>query len=391
MRIGHFGTSISLNQVVLAQMVIQQEQGHDVISLCADDEWAEAIKERDIRVIDVRLARHNPLATLTAAVQLWNICRRERFDVLHTHNSLPGQAGRIAAWMARVPAVVHTCHAWPLHQPRSLLFSSVYRALETLAARAAHAVLFQNPDDMQKCIDSKVVPSNKATLIGNGINIEQLLARVSDDARHRVRQELGIGNSTFVIANVARLEPLKGHTFLLQGLKRLEEQVNREFVALFVGTGTHEREIRSQVNRLGLQSIVRFTGYRHDIPDLLKAADLSVLTSRFEGVPRALMESMALGLPVVATDVPGTRMLVESERTGLLVEYGDVEGLADALMRLVEDPELGTRLGENGKSAVTSEFDVHLVVGRIIQVYDHVLSGGNGGLPSRNGDGELIS
>ena len=167
MRIGHIGTSISLNQVVLNQMVIQQEQGHDVVSVCADDQWAEAVKARGIRVIDVALARHKPLATLSATKQLWDVCRRERFDVVHTHNSLPGLAGRIAARLASVPAVVHTCHAWPLHQPRSPLFSATYRVLETLAACAADATLFQNPDDMRRCIDLKVVPEHKATLIGN--------------------------------------------------------------------------------------------------------------------------------------------------------------------------------------------------------------------------------
>jgi len=381
MRIAHIGTSISLQQVVLNQMVYQHKKGHDVIGLCPDDEWAEPMKAKGIRIINVPFRRHSAIATLWAALRTRAICRRERFDVVHTHNSLPGVVGRIAARLAGVAAVVHTCHAWPLHQPRSPIFVSIYRALETLASKAAHAVLFQNPDDMHSCISQKVISPSQGTLVGNGIEVAQFLSRVSAGARARLRKELGIGDDVFVLAKVARLERPKGHSFLLQGLRRLVTSTKREVVALFVGIGENEEEIKVQVERLGLRRVVRFTGYRHDVPDILAAADVSVLTSLFEGVPRALMESMALGLPVIATDVPGTRMLVRPGEVGLLVEYGDIKGLADALMKLIEDPELAWRFGEAGKHLVHARFDERFVEDRILQVYDHVLHGKSGQLP----------
>jgi glycosyltransferase involved in cell wall biosynthesis len=285
-------------------------------------------------------------------------------------------AGRIAARLAGAPAVVHTCHAWPLHQPHNPVLGVPYRVLETLAARAADATLFQNPDDMRSCIKLKVVPAQKATLIGNGIDAAQLFAGVTANARLRVREEFRIDDESFVLVNVARLELPKGHSFLLQGLRCLVNRANRKVVALCVGVGKDEGKIRAQVEELGLEPVVRFTGYRHDIPDILTAADVSVLTSLFEGVPRALMESMALGLPVVATDVPGTRMLVQSETTGLLVQYGDVEGLTNALARVMDNPGLARSLGQAGKRLVETTFDERSVVDRVLQVYDHVLSGG---------------
>ena len=384
MRIAQVGTSMSLNQVVLNKMAHQREKGHDVTALCPDDEWARAIKAKGIRVIAVPFVRHSLLATPMAAVRMWAVCRHERFDVVHTHNSLPGMAGRIVARLAGVPAVVHTCRAWPLNEPRSPVFSWAYGALEILASRAAHAILFQNSDDMRSWSELKVVSPRKATLIGNGIDVAGFLARVSADARLRVRKEFGISNEAFVLVKVARLERLKGHDFLLQGLRRFVTRANREVVALFVGIGKDEEHIRAAVERMGLQRVVHFTGYRHDIPDILAAADVSVLTSLYEGVPRALMESMALGLPVVATDAPGTRMLVQSGRTGLLVEYGDVEGLASALMQVLENPELARGLGQAGKHRVETTFDERLVVDRILQVYDYVLAGGRGQLPQWN-------
>ena len=375
MRIAHAAHSMFLGQIGLNQMVYQLEMGQDVVALCPDDEWAGVIKDRGIRVIDVPFLRHNLFATLMATARMWRICHRERFDVVHTHNSLPGVTGRIAGRLAGIPAVVHTCHAWPLHQPRGRIFHWLYKTFETLAARGADATLFQNTDDMRTCIALKVVPASKAVLIGNGIDTQQLSARASSDGFLRIREEFGIGSEAFLLVNVARLERPKGQAFLLQGLHRLVGRTDREVVALFVGTGKHEKEVRAEVKRLGLEPFVRFAGYRRDVPDILQAADVSVLTSLFEGIPRSLMESMALGLPVVATDVPGTRTLVESGRTGLLVEYGDVEGLVNAFTQLIDEPELRKRLGENGRRLVRTKFDERLVAERVQRVYERVLQG----------------
>ncbi len=375
MRIAHIGTSMSLNQVVLNQMVYQRDTGHEVVALCPDDEWTVDINARGIRSISVPFLRHSLLGTMASAVQTWRICRRERFDVVHTHNSLPGIAGRIAARLAGVPAVVHTCHAWPLHQPHSWLFSWIYKTMETFAARAADAVLFQNPDDMCDCIDSGVVPASKATLIGNGIDTAQLLSKLSGNGRARIREEFDIGRDAFVIAVVARLEIPKGHTFFLKGLQRLIECTHRQVTALLVGTGKHEEKVRAEVRRLGLENCVRFTGYRNDVPDILEAADVSVLTSLFEGVPRAIMEAMALGLPVVATDVPGTRALVEPNINGLLVDYGDATALANALAQVMENPIIARDMGRRGKNLIRTKFNERMIVNRILEVYDHIIHG----------------
>ncbi len=381
MRIAHVATSISMTQIVLGLMKLQKEEGHDVVALCPDDEWALPLKAEGIRVVDIPFRRHSVWFTLVAGIRVRAVCRRERFDVAHTHNSLPGVAGRIAAGRARVPAVVHTCHAWPLHQPRGRLFTWTYRLLETIAGRHCHAVLFQNPDDMRSCLSLGIVPRDKATLTGNGIDAGAFLARVSPRARDRVRRELGIDDDAFVVVTVARLEPPKGHDFLLRGLGRLLERTERRVVALFVGVGESEERLRTLARERGLGDVVRFTGYRDDIPDLMAAADASALTSRFEGVPRAVMEAMVSGLPVIATDVPGTRLLVREGETGLLVGFGDVEALAGALLRVAGDPALARRLGEAGRALVTTRFDERVVAERVRQVYDTVLAGEGRPLP----------
>lgn len=375
MRIAHIATTISLNQIVLNQMLYQKNKGHDVVAIGPDDEWAEGIRAKGIPLIGLPFKRHNLPATALAALQTWSTCRRERFDVVHTHNALPGVTGRIAARLARVPCVLHTWHSWPARLPRPFHIAVGFRVMEPIATALAHAVLFLNPDDLATWSEFRGVDRSKARLIGNGINVDEFANRVGPDARRRVRSELGIPEEAIVIAKVARLEhPRKGHDFFLEGVKRLLEKVRRPVVALLVGTGDDRSAIEAVIQRLGLVGTARFTGYRRDVPDVLAASDVSALTSPFEGVPRALMESMAVGVPVVGTDVPGTRMLIRSGECGLLVPMGDVEALADALAKLCEDSALARRFAESGRRRVKEHFSEPVVAERVLRIYEHVLA-----------------
>jgi hypothetical protein len=171
MYIAHVSTSVTLNQTVFNQMVYQQKQGHRVVALCPDDEWTKPIKYRDIPVIHVPFLWHNAKASLTSALlRTFLVCRKEKFDVVHTHTLLPGIAGRIAARLAGVPCVVHTFHSWQPHLYKSLAFRLVFYATEIAASHFAHAILFQNPDDLRSWSKIPAIPIKKGTLVGNGID-----------------------------------------------------------------------------------------------------------------------------------------------------------------------------------------------------------------------------
>jgi glycosyltransferase involved in cell wall biosynthesis len=375
MYIAHISTSVTLNQTVFNQMVYQQKQGHRVVALCPDDEWTKPIKYKDIPVIHVPFLWHNAKASLSSALlRTFQVCQQEKFDVVHTHTLLPGLAGRVAARLAGVPCVVHTFHSWQPHLYKSLAFRWAFNMSEIAASHFAHAILFQNPDDLRNWSRIPAIPTQKATLVGNGIDFAGITNKVGSGARERIRNEFGISEDAFVIVNVARFEPQKGHFFLLQTLKDLIPHVNRKVVALLVGIGIDQEKIEAEVKRLNLQDVVYFTGYRQDVPDILTASDVSIMTSHYEGIPRALMESMALGIPVVATNVPGTRHLIQSGQTGLLVEYGDIPGMTDALVKVLTDSALAERLGKSGKHLVQTRFNEYTVADRVEAVYMHILN-----------------
>lgn len=375
MYIAHIATSVTLNQTVFNQMVYQQKQGHRVVALCPDDEWTRPIKYKEIEVIHVPFLWHNTKASLTSALlRTFQVCRRRKFDVVHTHTMLPGVAGRIGARLAGIPCVVHTFHSWPPHLYKSTFFKWAFRVSEIVAAHSAHAILFQNPDDLGSWNEIPAVPRRKATLVGNGIDFSAIKRKVNPGARERIRHELGIDEDAFVIVNVARFEPQKGHTFLLQTIKHLVQRVDRKITVLLVGMGVDQDKVEAEVQRLDLQSIVHFTGFREDVPDIIAASDLSVMASHYEGIPRALMESMALGLPVVATDVPGTRTLIQSGKSGLLVQLGDIAGFSDAIHSVLTNRIVARQLGENGKRLVQTEFNEYVVADRVEEIYEHILN-----------------
>lgn len=377
MHIAHLSTAVTLNQTVLNRMIYQKNCGHRVVALCPDDEWAEGVRAHGIEVIEVPFIRHNLIQSFTrAALRTYQICRRERFDVVHTHTLLPGIAGRIAARLAGIPLVVHTFHSWVLHKPRSLLFRLVYQALELLAAYFGHVMLFQNSDDLQAWSRISAIPKQRAVLIGNGIDINKIISQVKPNARERIRQEFNIDKNVFLTVVIARLELYKGHSTLLRAFKQIVSSTSHQIAALFIGIGEDRHLIESEIGQLGLKDIVKFTGYRQDVPDIITASDLSVLTSQYEGIPRALMESMILGKPVIGTDVPGNSSLIQSRENGILVEHDNASGLASAIIELMENPALASLLAENGRQTILSNYDENKVAAYEIELYQQFLKSG---------------
>lgn len=377
MYIAHLSTAITLNQTVLNRMVFQKKNGHRVVALCPEDEWTEDIKAHGIEVMEVPFIWHSLLHSFTtAALRTFLICRREHFDVVHTHTLLPGIAGRVATRLAGVPAVVHTFHSWPLHKPRGKAFTLAYQALEVLAAYFAHVVLFQNDDDLRSWSQIPGMPRNKAILVGNGIDFQTIISKVKPGAREIVRREFGIADEATVLVMIARLELYKGHMMLLNAVRQIVSTSDHDLAVLFVGIGQDRPQIEEEATRLDLNEIVHFTGYRLDVPNILTASDITILTSRYEGIPRALMESMALGIPVIATNVPGNRALIRSGENGILVEHDDVPRLATAIRSLIENPGFASRLAMHGKQTVLKEYDEYKVAARVEEIYRQVLSTG---------------
>src|SRR5207249_3179177 len=276
--------------------------------------------------------------------RLVSLMRAERYTIVHTHNSITGAVGRLAARLARVPLVIHTTHGFHFHENMSALRRLPWVVAERWLSRFCDLLLCQNRQEVEEIRRLGIRPRQGVCHVGNGIDLGQF--------RPRARMP---ENPRPVLLCVARLEAVKNHTMLFRAFDILRRR--HDAILKLVGEGPSREGYERELASAGLADAVEFLGYRYDVPELTAAADVAVLTSVKEGIPRALMQAAAVGVPVVATDVKGTREVVVNAQTGFLVPLGDAEALADRLGRLLDDAELRRQMGARAVQYAREHFD----------------------------------
>jgi glycosyltransferase involved in cell wall biosynthesis/GNAT superfamily N-acetyltransferase len=317
---------------------------------------------------------------LKAAIQLWRVLRQERFTVLHTHNPKPGVYGRILGRLAGVPLIVNTLHGLYATEDDPALKRAIVYALEAVASRFSDAELLQNEEDLAICRRLRIMPREKAQLLGNGVDLGRFdRSRIDPGARARLRSEFGAGSDDVVVGIVGRLVAEKGYPELFEAAATL----GRGYVVIVVGPDDPEKsdalppDSVSNAKKAG----VRFLGMRTDMEDLYTAMDIFVLPSHREGFPRAAMEAAATGLPIVATDIRGCRQVVEHGVNGLLVPVLDPVALTAAIRTIGEDADTRAEMSAASARIARERFDEREVVRIVMDAYrDGLIAKGLGHL-----------
>lgn len=299
--------------------------------------------------------------------RLVRFLRRERVDVIHAHMFGSNFWGSVLGRLTTVPVVLAHEHTW------SFEGQFVRRTVDRqVTARLADRMIAVSEADRRRMIEVVGIPSERIVLIPNGI------PRWPEVDGARVREELGLEPDTPVLALTAVLRAQKAIDVMLEALTIIRQTIPRVRL-LLIGQGD-QAPLAELASRLGVGDAVSFLGHRGDVPDLLAAADLGVLSSDFEGTPLAVLEYMAAGLPVVSTDVGGLPSIVEHDRTGLLVPRRDPAALAAAVTRLLSDRELARTMGERGRERQQAGYSMESMVGRVEQLYETLL--GRNGRPA---------
>jgi glycosyltransferase involved in cell wall biosynthesis len=366
----HVGYSHTLSYIVRDSLLGLRETGWPVHVACPEDRWTRRIREDGFPVWNIRLPhRASPGQATIGGWDLLRTLRRRRFGLVHTHNAHHGVVGRHLARMLGIPSV-HTWRYNPVDASDRQAIQAVYSLAEASAARAGDYVFFQNAEDMAFALNRRIVPAKRALLVGNGIRIEHYERSTHD--RAETRAQLGVAPAAELVLCVARMAERKGIPDLIDAFALLAaERPAAELVCL--GSGPHRPRFEEQARRLGLGARVHFAGQRDDIPDVLAASDVLALTSSREGVPRAVMEAMAARVPVVATDVVGTRAVVVDGQTGLLVPFGAPQAIARALAKMMDDDELRKRLTAEAHTRLVRDWHQRFVVERMDRCYRELL------------------
>lgn len=318
-------------------------------------------------VVDELRRAPYPLLDLQAALVLARLFREQRYTVVHTHSGKAGFLGRLAARLARVPIVVHTIHGPSFYRYQNPIGNWVFTWAEQVAATwTTQFISVANAMTAQYLAAGVGRPEQYRT-IHSGMDVAAFLAARREPG---LRRQLGIRDGDVVIGKVARLFRLKGHEYLFAAAPRIVQAVPQAKF-LLVGDGTYRARFERWADRLGLRERFVFTGLvpPQDVPRYLAQMDLLVHLSLREGLPRTLPQALAAGKPVIAFDVDGAPEICRTGATGTLVRAEDVNGLVEAVIRLLRDPVLAHRMGAHGKQIVAEQFGEELMVQQIEHLY----------------------
>ena len=314
----------------------------------------------------------SPVRDAIAAWRLAGIIRRVRPDVVHTHTAKAGAVGRAAAVLAgpRRPVVVHTFHGHVLRGYFGRVGTLVFRAIETILARATDRLIAVSPEVRDELVALRVAPERKFSVVRLGIELEPRVSFDGDAAE--VRRRHGIAQDTFVVGWFGRMTAVKRTDDLLTTLAGLRVR-GVDALLLLVGDGDDRERLEQRAHDLGLAKSCLFLGYQEDVAQWYAVCDAVVLTSVSEGTPVTIIEALAAGRPVVATKVGGVPDVVDEGETGFLVRPGDTHALAERLEILARDPERRTAMGETGRERVLRRYAVERLVDDVDALYRELL------------------
>jgi glycosyltransferase involved in cell wall biosynthesis len=334
-------------------------------ALCLKDggPLADDLTARGIPVF--RLPPPRGRADYFAATKIARILRRERIDVIHTHNTSPFIDGGLAALLAGTRTHVHTDHSRLFPDKRR------YVIAEYVMSHFAYRVVGVSDHTVAELRRYERIPLSKLTTIPNGIDAHAF-GRPRDATLKRL--ELGIAPTSAIIGVAVRLTEQKGLTYLLQAMPDILA-ARPDTVLVIAGDGILADALRDEARALCVEEHVRFIGPRRDIPELLAMFDLYALPSEWEGLPMIILEAMASGCPIVATDVGGVRTAVRDGENGFLVPARDVGALARRIVTLLGDTRRRREFGEAGRKLFRERFSAEAMAAAYARLYTREATG----------------
>lgn len=314
----------------------------------------------------------NPFSDLTAFWKIYRLIKKGRYHIVHTHSSKAGVLGRVAAWLAGTPLIVHTLHSLVFHEYQPWFINKSWRGIKKLCAPITDFFISVSEIIVQKAIKAGVDKPEKFRTIYSGMELDWFLNANFDG--NAIRREFGIPEDAPVVGKIARLFPLKGHDQLMDAAPEIVKRVpNVRF--FLIGDGVLYEHLQKRARGYGILENFVFAGLipRERIPEMISAMDVVVHTSLREGLARVLPQSLAMGKPCVSFDIDGAPEVIINDKTGYLVETYDNEGLSESISRLLKDPELRKEMGENGRRHVDPAFRSETMVKEIAEVYKMLL------------------
>ena len=322
-------------------------------------------------ILEPLIRRIHPALDLLALLRLTSLFLNEKPLIVHTHSSKAGILARLAAWIARVPVVIHTYHGFGFNDYQPPATKTLYVWAERLCCLLADALVFVSKSNEDYAKRHKLGDPKRYALIRSGVRLSDFPAKVED--KQKKKASLGLGAQKLLVVSIGNLKPQKNPAdFVAMAHKVALEVPEAEF--LFIGDGPLRRRLECQILASGLSARLALPGWRRDAAELLACADVFVLNSLWEGLPRALIEAMKTGLPAVCYATDGVTDVLKDGVNGCVVPVGNISALARRVIELLKDEDLRRRLGGEAQRSIGAEFDIDEMVRAQERLYERLLN-----------------
>jgi len=312
---------------------------------------------KELGVDTYRIEMKNPF-DIKAAFELNKLCRKLDIDIIHTQFLRENYIAMLSKILNPKVKVFYTNHF--------ILYNNAILRMTNRILNPLRSTIIAVCNKGKDMMVSNGVDGKKIKVIFNGVDINYWGEKVETT----IRQELNIGEDEFVFLCASRFAHDKGHEFLINAVAQLKKMSDKKFRCVLANDGPLLEECKKQVKELGLEKEVVFTGFRKDIKNLIYGSDLYINSSEHEALSFAIIEVLACGIPVIATDMAGNGDIINDEtKCGMLVKYNNSKELAQAVNRIMGDKELKNGLGKNALKAVKEKFNLDMVASETYNLY----------------------
>ncbi len=337
-------------------------------------------KEKDIQKLESEgveftqcpslLRRINIIKDLKAFFDIWRKIKKYNPLIVHTHSSKAGLIGRSAAKLARVPIIVHSPHGHVFFGYFGPFKTKLFIILEKIASRITDKIVTLTNREKKDHLLFKIANEDKFSVICSGIELN-LIKESNYDEKQNFKKELGIPKNSLIVGTAGRLVPVKGPEFLIKASKYIISKYPDTYF-IFAGDGPLEQDLKKKTLEMGVSENIIFLGWSDNLAKIISIYDIFVLPSLNEGMGRVLVEAMALGKSIVASNIGGIPDLVIHEKNGFLVTPENPKELAKYIQVLLEDKNKREKMGLAGKE-IAMNFSAESMIEKISSLYEELL------------------
>lgn len=307
---------------------------------------------------------------MLALWELYQIIKKNRYDIVHTHETKASLLGRIAAWFANTKTIIYGLHGVTFNDPHSKFKRNFYIWLERLTIGCADLIISVGKDTIAQYHNNNIGKNIPYKIVYSGIDTEKFTKPFySKETLILKRKELRIQLNDIVLVNVGRFSIAKAQKYTIKAFAKLKQQ-HSNIKLLLVGEGNEKENCKNLAEKLGVTNDVIFYGFTNNVPAVLQLSNIFVLTSLREGLPTVVVEAGLCNLPTVSFKVEGISEIVEEGKSGFIVPQYDVEALSKQISILIEDEEKRLAFGKQAFTIAQQNWDYRKMVADLREIYN---------------------